>query len=325
LSKLKLPWKKNFRRVPETVLSRVRESIDNQLIVSCVKKISPTAINAGDYSHLGLTMANDSPAYPERLLPEAQVGRFSDRNANGYEVVRRDLPKVEKNFGPYSVPIYGNPSRGYCDVTIPRMVYQRDHIPPAEWKIAIQLMEREAGSGDLVFRFQVDRILDRAANRFGEDLFFALNLLQENTGAATVFHANATVPEFLGTIFVNWEILPPGEDTRQRILSSFSRSTVEVLQRVNRRFDLLTTLDPVAFINGTNGFDRYFGAKFSDRLVVFENVNYGNAAYVMNQSWQELSQLSRIELLRTRPEGFSRIVHADGWENRLRDAVTVGR
>ena len=325
MSKLKMPWKKNFRRVPEWALRRVRESIDNELIVSCIKKISSTEITAGKYNHLGLTTSEDSPTYPESLIPDAQVGRFSARNANGYEVVRRDLPKVKKNFGPYEVPIYGDPGRGYCDVIIPRMVYLRDLISPSEWKIAIKLIEREFGTGDFVFRFQVDQTLNRTEKGFDEGLFFALNLLQENTGGANVFRANASTAEFLGTISVNWEILPPGEDTRERILSSFVRATTEVQERINSRFDLLNTLNPVAFINGTNGFDRYFGAKFSERLVVFENMNYGNAAYIMNQSWQELSQRSRIELLRDRPEGFSRIVHADGWENRLRDVVSGTR
>jgi hypothetical protein len=88
---------------------------------------------------------------------------------------------------------------------------------------------------------------------------------------------------------------------------------------------MLTTLSPIAFINGTNGFDRYFGAKFSDRLVVFENVSYGNAVYAMNESWPVLSQLPRIELLKQRPDGFTRIVHAHNWEGRLRTFVAVNR
>jgi hypothetical protein len=325
MSNLKMPWKKNFRRMPEWVLRRVRESDNNNLIVSCVKKISPAGIAAGTYNHLGLERATDAPTSTPKILPDANVGRYSNWNANGRVVIRRDLPKIRKNFGPYEVPIYGDPSRGYCDVIIPRMVYQRDFIAPTRWEIETQFLDREPGTGDLVFRFEITARLNRTTTTFDADLFFALNLLQENVGAVNVFSASATQAEFLGTVLVNWEILPPGEDARQRILSSFSRSTAEIQERVNTRLEMLTTLSPIAFINGTNGFDRYFGAKFSDRLVVFENVSYGNAAYAMNEAWQLLSQLPRIELLRQRPDGFTRFVHADGWENRLRSFVDENR
>ena len=325
MSKLKMPWKKNFRRVPEWALRRVRESIDNELIVSCVKKISSTDIAAGAYAHLGFVPGTDLPAFPASVIPDTQVGRYSNWNVNGRIVVRRDLQKVVKNFGPYTVPIYGDPGRGYCDVIIPRKVFQRDLIPPNQWGIEIEFLDREPGTGDFVFRFQVSQELTRTSSGFEGDLFSALNLLQENTGASNVFAADAERADFLGTITVNWEILPPGEDTRQRILSSFSRSTAEVLERINIRYEMLTSLSPIAFINGTSGFDRYFGAKFSDRLFVFENVSYGNAAYAMNEAWPVLSQMARIDLLKDHPEGVTRIVHVDGWENRLRSFVAENR
>jgi hypothetical protein len=213
--------------------------------------------------------------------------------------------------------IFGDPSKGYCNVMQSRMVYKRELICPRLWQLAIEFLENEPGTGDSVFRFWISQQLNRTSPEFEDELLFALNLLQENTGAVNVFAANAPRSEFLGTVTVNWEILPPGEDTRQRILSSFARSTTEVLERVNNRYEMLTALSPIAFINGTNGFDRYFGAKFSERLVVFENVSYGNAAYAMDETWPMLSQIPRIDLLKQRPEGFTRIVHADGCRKSL--------
>jgi hypothetical protein len=318
-----MPWKKNFRRIPEWVLRRVRESKDDQLIVASIKKISSTEITAGKYEHLGIKPDFDFPA--NTVLPDATVGRYSNWNVNGRSIVRYDLPKMPKSFGPYSIPIYGDPTRGYCDVFFNRLVYQRDTVAPAQWRIAIEVIHQEPGTNDLIVRFQVSQKLNRTDTTFETDLFSAINLLQENSGSIAVFAATASLAEFLGTISVNWEILPPGEDTRQRILSSFSRSTAEIKSLVNNRYEMLTMLSPIAFINGTNGFDRYFGAKFSDRLVVFENVSYGNAVYAMNETWPVLSQLPRVELLKQRPDGFTRIVHANGWENRLRSFVTEHR
>jgi hypothetical protein len=51
---------------------------------------------------------------------------------------------------------------------------------------------------------------------------------------------------------------------------------------------------------------------------VFENIRCGNATYVMFENWKELSQGSRIDLLKGAREGFERIEHRDGREDRLK-------
>jgi hypothetical protein len=62
---------------------------------------------------------------------------------------------------------------------------------------------------------------------------------------------------------------------------------------------------------------RYVGAQFADDLVVFENVNYGNALWVLFENWSETSKRSRIDLLRLRDVRYERIVHSEGWQDRL--------
>jgi len=66
---------------------------------------------------------------------------------------------------------------------------------------------------------------------------------------------------------------------------------------------------------------RYFGAKFGDDLVAFENVRYGNAIYVMSESWPELSKRSRIDLLGAGLDDVRRIVHKKGWDDQLSTLV----
>ncbi len=78
----------------------------------------------------------------------------------------------------------------------------------------------------------------------------------------------------------------------KRAVSADQRKTMEQRLRVFGRFK------PEAYIAGTNGFLRYFGAKYSDNLVVFENLNYGNAIYIMYDDWKELSKRSRVDLLK---------------------------
>jgi hypothetical protein len=92
----------------------------------------------------------------------------------------------------------------------------------------------------------------------------------------------------------------------------------EQQKTMEERLAVFEKLRPTHFISGTNGFVRYFGAKYDDDFVVFENLRYGNAIYVMFEKWQDLSQRSRIELLKGDHSGFERIEHRPGWEDRLK-------
>jgi hypothetical protein len=152
------------------------------------------------------------------------------------------------------------------------------------------------------------------------DLFFNINLLQENVGAVDIAPSGATRADYLKTVFVDWEILPVGEreETIAKILSRYKSPSPEIRQKVQERYDLLAKLKPENFVNGTSGLRRYFGAKFSDSLVVFENLDYGNAIYAMFEDWESLSKRSRIELLNGSRAGFERIVHTAGWQGRLK-------
>jgi hypothetical protein len=88
---------------------------------------------------------------------------------------------------------------------------------------------------------------------------------------------------------------------------------------------VMSRMHPEAYVVGSDSFLRYFGAKFGDDFVVFENVRYGNALYLMHEEWRELSMRSRIELLSGPRDLFERIEHKDGWVERLTNAVATYR
>ena len=87
----------------------------------------------------------------------------------------------------------------------------------------------------------------------------------------------------------------------------------------------ITKLKPEADVTGTDGFLRYFGAKFGDDLVAFANARYGNALYIMYDGWKVLSQKSRIELLAGDRDSYDRIEHRPGWIEQLRGRVEAYR
>ena len=40
------------------------------------------------------------------------------------------------------------------------------------------------------------------------------------------------------------------------------------------------------FINGREKFPPYFGARFEEKLLALENLDYGNALYVFEENWK---------------------------------------
>ncbi len=175
-----------------------------------------------------------------------------------------------------------------------------------------------------VFKFTVDDILHESTANFKEDLLFDLNLLQENTGNHGVYAIDADLGEYLKSLYVSWEILPPGEidENITRILTGVRSDDPHIRGRIANRYKFLASLKPRNFVQGTSRFQRYFGAQFADDLVVFENVEYGNAIYIMFQDWEELSKISRVDLLSsTSQHEFIRIPHTKTWKLRLGKVV----
>jgi len=325
---VKTNWQKNFRRIPTTILQKLSKMPGDEFVVACVRKIPASVVRNGVFGHLDISMNDNVPVFPGRITPKPLTGKFSQWNVVGREIVHKDLPMVVKTFTAER-PNWGDWNNGSHDVSWDRDVYQRDFNPPKDLDISTTLLTTELGEDPVfVFRFRVEEILNKRRVDLEKDLFGNLNLLQENTGFADVFPADANSMEYLKTISVYWEILPPGERTEvlARILSKFHAPSQELKEKLLDRYTFLEKLNPVAYISGTSGFHRYFGAQFADNFVVFENLEYGNAIYAMFDDWEELSKLSRIELLKNRRgTGFVRIVHRDGWKNTLKELVKSRR
>lgn len=292
------PWKQNVLRVPNNILAQVAKFKNDSLVASCAKKLSVTDIEAGLYEHLGLRYDDGKLVVPQQVVPPLWIGKYSRWNREPREIVHRDEPMKYVSWGIDS-PNWGDWSKGTHTVTVSKLSYPRTYEAPKLVPIKIELLVEEIREGTPVLRFTVDEVLDRRASDFLDALLFNINLLQENVGTHNVFETEATRDEYLKTLFVNWEILPAGEqeDTLERILSGLRSSDPNVRAQISERYEFLRQLKPVNFIRGTNGFRNYFGALFADDLVVFENVEYGNAIYVMYENWAELSQKSRLELL----------------------------
>ena len=312
--------KRNLLKIPPAILESIQTFDQDDVVAATVKQI--TTENVADYEKLGLKFSEGGLVMPTRKPPNPSAGKYSHANVHGKEIKRKDLPKISKDIGHWAES-WGSGS--YHWVSNERMVYQKDLIPPKEVELSVELAKHQ---GAIYFvKFAIEQVINRRTPNFESELLYNLNLLQENVGSVGVYPSTTSFEEYAATVHVDWQLLPPGsaEEVLEKMLSG-KRPVAETDQKEMRtRIKVLLKLRPVAFVTGSDGFLRYFGAKFGDNFVAFENVRYGNAIYIMFEDWQILSQKSRVELLAGPRDSFERIVHNDGWEENLSRRVEAYR
>jgi hypothetical protein len=314
--------KKNVRTIPPSVRSRLERLNDRYVVAAVLKVFSAAELMAGALTHLGVVLSDNGLEAPESVIPPEKSGKYSDWNRNGKEVIRTDLPK-ETHYHPVETPNWGDSYNGTHTVWLPNEKYPRDFIAPSLASILIEAADQQPGREQYGLTFRVDTVLDRQSPSFEDEFLVALNLLQENVGTCGVQPSGVQFNDYLETRSLAWEILPPGtrEEVVSRILGE-RNSSQDIRRRVGERYDFLMSLKPARLISGTSGFVRYFGGQLADDIVIFENIEYGNAIYVMFGDWETLSQQSRTELLSGRfGTNFERVIHGPGWEERVRTVL----
>lgn len=310
--------KKNIKKIPENLIRKIQTFTSDNLRVECVLRVSKDAIRNGEFATKGISLTDNNLRIEEGILPNSRFGRFSRKNINGYVIIYRDRPKVSKSWD-IEVPNFGDWAKGSHIITFTREVYQRKYVSPRFNTIKIEVLNEEIGRDAYIIKFSVEEVLNRLDPNFLEDLFFNLNLLQEFIGSIDVYEATTSKDDYLRTLFVDWEIFPIEETDRtiELIIGRSPSLTRREINEIRERIELFKSLGAVRFISGTSGFARYYGAKFKEDLVVFENDKYGNASYIMFTDWEELSKRSRYDLLTSKDSDFIRVIHNRNWENKL--------
>ncbi|MGE0290437.1 MAG: hypothetical protein AB7F35_25475 [Acetobacteraceae bacterium] len=313
------PWKQGFRQIPPFIRKALAAISADLVVVVATKKIPITDIKSGVYAHLELLWDGSNIIAKTSVVPPEAGGKASDRNVNGWEITLRDQPKITKtrswetpNFG--DAAIYGTHTHYHTQEVYQRKIFEARHLP-----ITVEVLKQPLDGNIAVIKFAIDCTLDRARDDFDDELLFCLNLLQENTGAVGIYASDATRQEFIGTIALDWEIFPPGttDEVVLAFLSSRRGKTFKPSGELASRIELFNRLEPVGILRGNGSFGSYVGAQFADDLVVFENLHYGNALYVLYDDWADISKRSRLDLLKGTTKNFDRFPHRDGWEDRF--------
>ncbi len=127
---------------------------------------------------------------------------------------------------------------------------------------------------------------------------------------------------------VPWTMLPMGEGGIAQLthyVREFQRRHPE--RRMHpERFDFAWSLEPTKVYMGNDEFEGYLALVFSHSgKVLLEHPEEGNAAYVFNENWRELSRLSKSVLLQRYCGSFERVLHRETGDWRAVIKQLVGR
>lgn len=311
----------HFRRIPNYIEQELQRAQSQHITVTAIIQTSKAEISNGKYRKFGISInKNGELEMPETFLPDSSYGLYAKRNLEGKIHKLKKLPKITKTFW-MDTPNFGDPDKGYHDTYINRKVYQVRLEPPRYWEIVFSKLSENGN--DIKIKAQINTTLNKENNSFNEDLLFAINLLQEQFRDCHVFNTNITNEEIRNNTVVGWEIFPPGDrDKSITIIKGRIRNlTPERQKEILYRVRVMNELQPIGQIVGQGMDSRYFGAKFGEKLVAFENIDYGNAIYILFDNWQEISQMSRIDIMKRNEHDFIRIVHKEGWEKLLKHYI----
>lgn len=247
------------------------------------------------------------------VFPSPQIGVMCRRNSLGEYISLKNLEK-EKAYRAHTYRLEGWDGNIYSGTDyIPYYRYPRKFIPPKEYQLKFISQE-----GKILLL--VDEIFMKEDVQ-DEEIKFAANLMFEifNSANTYVLDKKLNIKFEEEKFYVPWEILPPGEEIWAKLgtRSKKQLSKSEVIL-VEQRMAFLKSFQPDQIYYGQGGYLGYSVYSFKDKnLHVFESVLYGNVTYIFEDDWEEVSKLSKKEILSGNLHK-ARIVHNKNWEERMK-------
>jgi len=246
----------------------------------------------------------------EQILPKS-VGPVSEYNSEGKYNILKDQEKEEYfQTREWTWEDWGGNTHSKI-VYIRRERYPREFVAPpsSELKVA------EKNGSKLIISESLNK------NDGGETIKHVINLFLEIFGECDILTNELIPPISQNTVKLNWKLLPPGEYPWERI----QEEVVDIIERqprgnqpvANYRLETITDHTPNFVAVGNGGFNDYLVFGFPDKdIFILESIRTGNATYVFDQDWEELSQLSKKEILDNELQK-ERVIHREDWEENI--------
>lgn len=148
---------------------------------------------------------------------------------------------------------------------------------------------------------------------------FIVNLLVEAVGKAEIFPLdNITGMPVRAIKTVKWQILPKGERiwdfVKHDIDHGVSKSEKVMIKK---RFKVLEKYLPDELYKGLDSYIGYVVFYYKSKgLYVFDSIMYGQATYVFDRDWKEVSKLTKRQII---DGGIAkvRLIHNKRWRNEI--------
>ncbi|WP_405199110.1 hypothetical protein [Christiangramia sp. LLG6405-1] len=250
----------------------------------------------------------------EQILPKS-IGPISDYNSEGKYNILKDQEKEEYvQTREWTWEDWGGNTHSKI-VYISRERYPREFVAPPSSELKIAEQEES--------KLIISESLNRSDGE--EKIKHIINLFLEIFGECDILTDELIPPISPNTVRLNWKLLPPGEYPWERV----QEEVIDIIERqprgnqpvANYRLETITDHTPNFVAVGNGGFNDYLVFGFPDKdIYILESIRTGNATYVFDQDWEEISQLSKKEILDNDLQR-ERIIHRDGWENNINELL----
>lgn len=251
----------------------------------------------------------------DSLMP-ATIGKFSNFNANGKEIIRKDLPKENGSIMCYATTRdwHGSTHSSIQTRTIKK--YPREYIAaPSE-----MLQVIEINGLQYIATNEINLI-----NENEERNIHICNLMLECFSEFEIFDIREN--EIVGPKLrrLQWDVLPKGKypwtvsgKIIQEITGNLPKKEQEV---IDHRMKMISRHNPDFLATGRGGFSGYFVYGFESKgKYVLESIHLDNATYVFESDWENVSQLTKNEIINSNIV-HERVIHNKMWTSMLARAI----
>lgn len=249
------------------------------------------------------------------------VGRFTRYNIEGKENIRRDLPKETIYISMYSTRREFRGRDQTEEVTdfvdIPRKVYKKELEPGTGFEIVLEEKDDELY---LLINKTFNKEIDLELATVGA------NIIIELIGKCEIF------TEALDSYYkpnrlkrYNWIFLEsnglPWEKRKQHFKEIVESSKKSKQMVIWERLETIAEYKPDFEAIGQNGFSGYvvFGFEKKD-IYVFESATLGNATYVVKGDWENVSKMSKAEIIQNNLHEW-RLIHRNDWKGKVNEVL----
>jgi hypothetical protein len=264
------------------------------------------------------------PVLPgEHLLPITSFGVACRRNADGYDVIRRDLPKETRTrqIAWRWTEFHGRDTverEGIVDKPYQR--YPREHVEAYSQELNVHV-------NALGTPMVTSGPYEPRADRSKAVLLNTIRMYVEIFGSCEVVTDPDTVTDQPQRRQLNWVILPPGrrpwEESESAIGKVMQNLSVSSQIVVKDRLNSILRYEPEFAAFGQHGFNRYVVYGWDKKkLYLLESTEVDNATYILKDGWEILSRLSKAEVLATNAH-HARLIHHKGWTGELKQLMAA--